>query len=52
MKLLEELFAQGFLSEASTNALKAEAGKSGKPEEEIILSKNIDFFMTTLNGYN
>jgi len=41
MNLLQELFAQGFLSEDKVNDLKKQAEKTGKPEEEIILAKNI-----------
>jgi type IV pilus assembly protein PilB len=41
MKLLQELFAQGFLSEAKMEDLKNQVEKTGKPEEEIILEKNI-----------
>ncbi|MCX6718704.1 MAG: ATPase, T2SS/T4P/T4SS family [Candidatus Staskawiczbacteria bacterium] len=41
MKLLQELFAQGFLTEKMLNDLKTQSAKLGKTEEEIILSKNI-----------
>jgi len=41
MKLLQELFAQGFLSEERLNELKKQEEKTGKPEEEIILGENI-----------
>ena len=41
MKLLQELFAQGFLSEEKMNELEKDAPKLGKTEEEIILEKNI-----------
>ncbi|MGA2418058.1 MAG: GspE/PulE family protein [Candidatus Staskawiczbacteria bacterium] len=41
MKLLQELFAQGFLSEEKMNDLEKQVQKTGKTEEEIILEKNI-----------
>ncbi len=41
MKLLQELFAQGFLSEKKLDELKKEVERTGKPEEQIILEKNI-----------
>ena len=41
MKLLQELFAQGILSEERLNELQSEAQKLGKAEEEIILEKKI-----------
>ena len=41
MKLLQELFAQGFLSEIDIQDLENQAEKTGKPEEEIILEKKI-----------
>jgi type IV pilus assembly protein PilB len=41
MKLLQELFAQGLLSEKDRDNLQKEFGKSGKTEEEIILEKKI-----------
>ena len=41
MKLLQELFAQGFLSEQVLDDLKKQIDKTGKTEEEIILEKNI-----------
>jgi len=41
MKLLQELFAQGFLSEQAMEDLKNQIGKTGKTEEDIILEKNI-----------
>jgi len=41
MKLLQELFAQGFLSEQAMESLQKEIEKSGKPEEETILEKKI-----------
>ena len=44
MKLLQELFAQGFLSEADMDGLKKQVQKTGVKEEEIILAKNIVLF--------
>ncbi len=41
MSLLQELFAQGFLTEQKRDDLQEEVRKTGKPEEEIILQKNI-----------
>lgn len=41
MKLLQELFAQGFLSEEKMNDLKKQLEKIGGTEEDIILGKNI-----------
>jgi len=41
MKLLQELFAQGLLSEDKMEDLKKQAEKTGKTEEEIILEKKI-----------
>lgn len=41
MKLLQELFAQGFLSEQVLGDFKSQIEKTGKKEEEIILEKNI-----------
>jgi len=41
MKLLQELFAQGFLSEDKTKDLEKQVAKFGKTEEEVILEKNI-----------
>lgn len=41
MKLLQELFAQGLLTEQSLADLKKQSEKSGKTEEEIILEKRI-----------
>ena len=41
MKLLQELFAQGILSEEKMDDLKKQIQKTGKTEEEIILEKNI-----------
>src|SRR3989344_2244793 len=41
MDLLQELFAQGFLTEQKREDLQKEAIKTGKPEEEVILQKNI-----------
>jgi len=41
MKLLQELFAQGFLSEQVLDDFKKQVEKTGKTEEEIILAKNI-----------
>ncbi|MCX6723603.1 MAG: GspE/PulE family protein [Candidatus Staskawiczbacteria bacterium] len=41
MKLLQELFAQGFLSEQALDNLKEQVVKTGKKEEEVILSQNI-----------
>jgi len=41
MKLLQELFANGILSEARRDELQKEIEKTGKKEEEIILEQNI-----------
>ncbi len=41
MRLLQELFAQGILSEDKMNDLEKEVEKSNKTEEEIILEKKI-----------
>ncbi len=41
MKLLQELFANGILSEEKKNQLQEEVEKKGKTEEEIILEKKI-----------
>jgi len=41
MKLIQELFAQGFLSEDRARDLEKEVDKTGKKEEEVILEKNI-----------
>jgi len=41
MILLQELFANGILSEARREELQKEVEKTGKKEEEIILEKNI-----------
>ena len=41
MKLLQELFAQGILSEEKMDDLKKQVLKFGKTEEDIILEKNI-----------
>ena len=41
MKLLQELFANGILSEAKKDELQKEAEKTGKREEEIILERKI-----------
>ena len=41
MKLLQELFAEGLLSEDKKNDLKREMEKTGKTEEEVILEKKI-----------
>jgi type IV pilus assembly protein PilB len=41
MKLLQELFAQGFLTEEKKDELQAEVLKTGKTEEDIILDKKI-----------
>jgi type IV pilus assembly protein PilB len=41
MKLLQELFAQGLLTEDSMEDLQKQALKAGKTEEQIILEKNI-----------
>ena len=41
MKLLQELFAQGSLSEEAVHDLEKQVQKTGRTEEEIILSKNI-----------
>ena len=49
MKLLQELFAQGILSEQTLNDLKDQVEKTGKTEEDVILEKNIvseDFLFT------
>ncbi len=40
-QLLQELFAQGLMSEDQMNDLKKQAKKLGKTEEEIILDNNI-----------
>ena len=40
-KLLQELFAQGILSEQMMGDLKKKITQTGKPEEEVILSENI-----------
>jgi len=40
-KLLQELFAQGILTEDKMNDLQKQVQKTGKTEEDIILSKNI-----------
>jgi hypothetical protein len=40
-KLIQELFAQGFLTEDKMEDLKKQVAKLGKTEEEIILAKNI-----------
>ena len=41
MKLLQELFAQGFLSEKKLDEFKKELERTGKTEEQIIMEKNI-----------
>ncbi|MCX6721882.1 MAG: GspE/PulE family protein [Candidatus Staskawiczbacteria bacterium] len=41
MKLLQELFAQGFLSESKMNDMEKQVENTGKTEEDIILEKNI-----------
>jgi type IV pilus assembly protein PilB len=41
MKLLQELFAQGVISEERMADLKKQIEKTGKPEEDVILAKNI-----------
>ncbi len=41
MKLLQELFAQGLLSEEKRDELQQQALKAGKTEEEIILEKKL-----------
>lgn len=41
MKLLQELFAQGLLSEGRVDELQKEILKTGKTEEDIILDKKI-----------
>ena len=41
MKLLQELFAEGILSEDKMNELTKEAEKTGKTEEDLILEKKI-----------
>jgi hypothetical protein len=41
MKLLQELFAQGLLSETVLEDLNKQVAKNGKTEEDIILAKNI-----------
>jgi type IV pilus assembly protein PilB len=41
MKLLQELFAQGLISEERQNDLQKQIEKTGKKEEEIILEKKI-----------
>jgi len=41
VKLLQELFAQGFLSEEKMNDLKKQVGELGKTEEDVILATNI-----------
>jgi len=41
MKLLQELFAQGLLTEKGMEDLNQQVEKSGKTEEEIVLEKNI-----------
>ncbi|MCX6720935.1 MAG: GspE/PulE family protein [Candidatus Staskawiczbacteria bacterium] len=41
MKLLQELFAQGILSEERVNELKKQMEKTSKTEEDIILARNI-----------
>ncbi|OGZ79480.1 MAG: hypothetical protein A2358_04345 [Candidatus Staskawiczbacteria bacterium RIFOXYB1_FULL_37_44] len=41
MKLIQELFANAVIDEKMRNELQAEIGKTGKPEEELILEKKI-----------
>ena len=41
MKLLQELFAQGFLSEDKMESFKKQIEETGETEEDIILAKNI-----------
>jgi len=41
MALLQELFANGILSESRKDELQKEIDKTGKKEEEVILEKNI-----------
>jgi type IV pilus assembly protein PilB len=41
MKLLQELYAQGYLTEEKMSELQKQIEKSGRTEEDIILSKNI-----------
>ena len=41
MKLLQELYANGILSDQTKKQLEDEIEKTGKPEEEIILAKRI-----------
>jgi type IV pilus assembly protein PilB len=41
MKILQELFAKGLLSEDKMNDLKKQSEKTGKTEEDVILAKNI-----------
>ena len=41
MKLLQELFAQGFLSEQKMKEYQKQVEKTGETEEEVVLSKNI-----------
>lgn len=41
MKLIQELFAKGILSEANKNELQKELKKTGKTEEELILGRKI-----------
>lgn len=54
MKLLQELFAQGLLSDAKMEDLKEQIEKTGKSEEEIILEKNIvsEEFLFNLKSKN
>ncbi|MCX6721391.1 MAG: GspE/PulE family protein [Candidatus Staskawiczbacteria bacterium] len=41
MKLLQELYAQGLLSEGKVNELEKQIAKTGKTEEDIILEEKI-----------
>lgn len=41
MKLLQELYANGILSDQTKKQLEDEIEKTGKPEEEVILAKKI-----------
>ena len=40
-KLLQELFARGFLSEEKMDDLEKQAEKTGKTEEDIVLEQKI-----------
>src|SRR3990167_3598344 len=41
MNLIDELFANGVLSEERANALKKEIGKNGKTEERVLLDNKV-----------